>query len=301
VAVVVQVPLNTMIADLDETLRGLLRRELAGQGFDGMDIAFDAPSRDWAAQLSVPTVDLFLYDVRESDDHRLADWETHGGAGRSADVRPPMRLDLSYAVSVWTREVEDEHRLLSQVIAILYAHPVLPAEALVGGLADPVAQPYPLQTLVGRPRKEGGPEFWTALGATYKASVDFRVTASVASGTRRERGPEVRTPTVRIRDVDAARGRAEQWSRLGGRVVDAEGRPIADAWVLVSEGRGLALTDAAGRFVLDRVPPGPHAVRVRAMGHEEATVQVDVPSAPSEIVLAAPSRARRRGGGGTPR
>ena len=38
----VDVPLNTMLADLDETLRNLLRSELERHGFEGVDIAFDA-------------------------------------------------------------------------------------------------------------------------------------------------------------------------------------------------------------------------------------------------------------------
>jgi hypothetical protein len=46
-ALVVDVPLNTMLADLDETLRVLLKRELARHGFDGVEVAFDAPARDW--------------------------------------------------------------------------------------------------------------------------------------------------------------------------------------------------------------------------------------------------------------
>ena len=63
-ALIVDVPLNTTLADLDETLRTLLRRELERHGFDGVEIAFDAPAREWSGQLSSPTVNLFLYDLR---------------------------------------------------------------------------------------------------------------------------------------------------------------------------------------------------------------------------------------------
>ena len=66
----VDVPLNTMLADLDETLRVLLKRELGRHGFDGVDVAFDAPAREWSSQLSSPTVNLFLYDLRESTENR---------------------------------------------------------------------------------------------------------------------------------------------------------------------------------------------------------------------------------------
>ena len=37
---VVDVPLNTAIADLDEALRTLLRRELRRHGFEGVEVAF---------------------------------------------------------------------------------------------------------------------------------------------------------------------------------------------------------------------------------------------------------------------
>src|SRR3954452_19595809 len=63
---VVDVPLNTSLADLDEALRTLLRRELERHGFEGVEIAFDAPASDWSAKLTAPTVTLFLYDLREN-------------------------------------------------------------------------------------------------------------------------------------------------------------------------------------------------------------------------------------------
>src|SRR5689334_20421020 len=65
---VVDVPLNTAIADLDEGLRDLLRSDLRRHGFDGVEISFDAPTREWAGRLTGPAVNLFLYDIREARD-----------------------------------------------------------------------------------------------------------------------------------------------------------------------------------------------------------------------------------------
>src|SRR5215216_1131817 len=114
-ALVVSVPLNTMLADLDETLRSLLKRELERHGFDGVEIAFDAPAREWSSQLSSPTVNLFLYDLRESQEDRPNEWMNERGSnGQAREVRPPMIMECSYAVTAWTHAVEDEHRLLSQ-------------------------------------------------------------------------------------------------------------------------------------------------------------------------------------------
>ena len=52
-----------MIHAVDESLRALVRREaLAG---DAVEVAFDAPTKDWGTRRTTPTVDIYLYDVRE--------------------------------------------------------------------------------------------------------------------------------------------------------------------------------------------------------------------------------------------
>ena len=126
----VDVPLNTAIADLDEGLRSLLRADLRRHGFDGVEVSFDAPSREWSGKLTGPAVNLFLYDIREARDRATSSPETRGGAGETFMVSPPLRLALTYAVTAWTKAVEDEHRLLSQVLAILFSNARLPRDLL---------------------------------------------------------------------------------------------------------------------------------------------------------------------------
>src|SRR3954453_20528583 len=106
-ALIVDVPLNTMLADLDETLRTLLRRELERHGFDGGEGAFDAPSRGWSGQLSSPTVNLFLYDLREPQAPGRSEGTPRRGGNGARDVPPPMMMECSYAVTAWTQAVED--------------------------------------------------------------------------------------------------------------------------------------------------------------------------------------------------
>src|SRR3954452_18547049 len=102
-----------MLADLDETLRGLLRSELERHGFEGVDIAFDAPAREWSGQLSKPTINVFLYDLREAESLRTSEWTgMKPTGGRTSGAGPPMVMECSYAVTAWTQAVEDEHRLL---------------------------------------------------------------------------------------------------------------------------------------------------------------------------------------------
>ena len=105
---VVEVPLNTAIADLDEALRTLLKRELDRHGFDGVEIAFDAPSKEWSGKLTGPTVDLFLYDLREAIDRASATPGERRGNGVALISDPPLHLELTYAVTAWTKAVEDD-------------------------------------------------------------------------------------------------------------------------------------------------------------------------------------------------
>src|SRR3954470_1170088 len=214
---VVDVPLNTMLADLDETLRVLLKRELGRHGFDGVEIAFDAPARDWSSQLSGPTVNLFLYDLRESHEFRPTEWRTDRSNGSHREVRPPMMMECSYAVTAWTQAVEDEHRLLSQVLAVMFAFPALPADAMPSRLQG-LAERYPISGRIAQPKADGKADFWNAVGGQYKASLDFVLTIACESGTAFERGPEVRTQTIAARMADGPAGTIAEMHRFGGKI-----------------------------------------------------------------------------------
>src|SRR5215510_13531865 len=196
----VHVPLNTMLADLDETLRNLLKEELEVHGFEGVDIAFDAPSRDWPGQLS--------------------------RKGRQFETRPPMVMEASYAVTAWTQAVEDEHRLLSQVFAIFFAFPEIPPDKLNGRLANG-SQAWPIKARIGQGKGEKS-DFWSAVGGQYKVSLDYVVRLSVESGAMRERGPEVRTQTIRTQMTDAPARAVLEMHRSGGKVTNKKGEPLGD-------------------------------------------------------------------------
>src|SRR3954447_16534858 len=232
-AVVVDVPLNTCLADLDEALRTLLRRELERHGFEGVDIAFDAPASDWSAQLTSPTVNLFLYDLRENVGEADASTRELRTNGANSMAAPPMRIEVTYSVTAWTKAVEDEHRLLSQVLAVLFSHPALPADLLGGRLANE-SQLRAIETEVGRPKEEKA-DFWTSIGGRYKASIDYAIKLEVESGLSFSRGPDVRTQTMRMNLSDAPRRMMEELQRFGGVVRDSEGNPVADAWVVLPD------------------------------------------------------------------
>jgi hypothetical protein len=290
---VVDVPLNTMLADLDETLRAMLKRELARHGFDGVDVAFDAPARDWSSQLSGPTVNLFLYDLRESHEFRPTDWRTDRSNGRHREVRPPMIMECSYAVTAWTQAVEDEHRLLSQVLGVLFAFPQLPVDVLAGRLPE-TAQRFAIEGKIGQPKSDGKADFWSAVGGQYKASLDYVITLACESGVAYERGPEVRTQSVSTRLSDGPASTIRELHRFGGKVADGDGAPLADVWITLPELGLFASSNPQGRFLLQRVPPGTHKLIARTRDGAEQQAEIAVPGAILDLTIAPPKGARKK-------
>src|SRR3954471_12327070 len=273
-----------MLADLDETLRGLLKDELERHGFEGVDIAFDAPAREWSGQLSKPTVNAFLYDMRENESLRSSEWSRVKKDGRTFEGRPPMVMECSYAVTAWTQAVEDEHRLLSQVLAILNGYPELPQESLNGRLANG-NQAFPIKARIGQGKGEKS-DFWSAVGGQYKVSLDYVVRLSVESGAKRERGPEVRTQTIRTSLSDAPKGRTVlEMHRSVGTVRDKQGEPLPDVWITLPDVGTWASSDPQGRFRFDRLPPGTHRLLGSSVDGRVAGTRLQLPAAGVALVI----------------
>src|SRR5215217_1012876 len=100
---VVDVPLTTTLADLDEILRKLLKQQLARHGFENVEIAFDAPAREWSGKLTGPTVNLFLYDLREAAQGAMMGMAERRENGQATLTPPPLRLEVTYAITACCR------------------------------------------------------------------------------------------------------------------------------------------------------------------------------------------------------
>jgi hypothetical protein len=186
-------------------------------------------------------------------------------------------------VTAWTQAVEDEHRLLSQVLAIFYAYPELPQESLNGRLANG-SQAWPIKARIGQGKGEKS-DFWSAIGGQYKVSLDYVVRLSVDSGAKLERGPEVRTQTVRTRLSDGPQRAILEMHRSVGRVSDKQGQPLGDVWITLPDTGMWTSSTADGRFRFDRLPPGRHRLLARTVDGKEADAQLEVPGAGVDLVM----------------
>lgn len=166
-----------MISEVDSALTALVRREVLDRA--QVSVVLDAPTKDWAARRSGPTVNLFLYDIREDVRRRGSGMSAlFDENGRQTGRRKPPRIfRLSYLVTAWTQRPEDEHRLLAAVLNCLLGHERLPADLLPEGA--------PAVTLtVGLPPEEDRSfaDVWTALGGELRPSLDLVVAVPMWAG-----------------------------------------------------------------------------------------------------------------------
>ena len=133
---------------------------------------------------------------------------------------PPLRLEVTYAVTAWTQAVEDEHRLLSQVLGVLFAYRQLPQDPLAGAAFG--ADRFARGTRSGS-QPHGKADFWTAVGGQYKASIDYVVHARGRVGRRVRRAGRRCARRRCARAVRRAARTLSELHRFGGTVVDADG------------------------------------------------------------------------------
>ncbi len=171
-----------MIHEVDNALESFLSGEVLQDS--GVDVSFEAPTKDWAQKRTSPIVNLYLYDIREDSNRRqVGIYETRNELGELlARTEPPRFFRLSYLITAYAARPLDEHRLLSAVLISILPHKVLPTEYLSGNIAD---ANLPVMVEIGKAPVENRQisDVWTAFGGELKASLDLVVTVAMPSTT----------------------------------------------------------------------------------------------------------------------
>lgn len=242
-----------MIHDVDELLEKLVKKDALNGS--QVELEFEAPTKDWVARRNGPTVDLYLYDIREDLQRRVPAWEDARGKDGTVVARqlPPRRFKLSYLVTAWTQRPEDEHRLLSALLSAFIRNPMIKPELLEGVLAEPE---LPVYIDVGQPPSQDRSlaDVWSALGGELKPSLDVVVTAPIMVKRDGEYGP----PVLNIPSIGIAS------SSGPSEVVAGRMRRVAPATAKVVEQEELLPRTAVLQGDGKKVSPG-LAVRMRGV------------------------------------
>lgn len=254
-----------MITDLDETLKQLLIKEMPIENSE-VEIKFDLPKREWAAKLSKPAINLYLYDIRENAELRRNEWVVEkDDNGRATKKKAPARIDLAYLVTAWTSTIEDEHRLLWRALWALFRNPLLPEEVLQGSLKE---AKVPIPASVAQPDKiPNAADLWGALDNEFKPSLHLVVTLPLDLA-KEITGSLVFTKRIRIARGITGEGPFQEITQIAGTVRDEEGQPIAGATVSVKERGITAQTDEEGHYAFPNLSEGRYTLVVSAPGRE---------------------------------
>jgi len=187
-----------MFQDLDETLATLLKRELTAIN---LSVSFATPDSEFPpVEVTLPAVDLFLYDVRENMELHSNDWQHERVNGRILRHKAPIRIDCSYLITAWssaTSPIEDEHRLLGEVMKVLLRYRQLPDDVLQGelvGLLPPVRA-----RVVRQGYLQSLGEFWQAMGGKPKASLHYTLTVSADVFAPEDVGPPASEKVIKFK------------------------------------------------------------------------------------------------------
>jgi len=272
-----------MINDVDEAIKQLLLKEKAIDPAD-VDISFDAPDKEWSSSISKPTVNIYLYDVRENHQLRSFEWTVERNRDRTATrKKAPLRGDLSYLITAWTKHVEDEHRLLGRLMVILSRHQILPEDVLQGVLKG---LEYPIHASTAQPDGllKNPADFWGALDNKIKPSINYVLTIPVDLEVTFT-APMVWTKTVEFKELD--KPEPEELVQILGKVHE-QGKPdqgIAQVKVIVKEAGMTATTDESGKYSFRNLQRGTYTFKVVAQGRPAKELKVFIPSENYEIEL----------------
>lgn len=169
-----------MIHLMDKTLekiffeRGKLTR---GQ----IDVSFEQPNGDWSSRLSRPTINCWCYDLRENLKLRTMEMQTFPQDRIAQKRLYPRRIDLSYLVTAWARNIDDEHQLLWRGLGALMGKTILNPNECEGELRE---QPYDIPISIANMTEHpiSLTDLWSVLNNDMRLGFTFVVTLALDTG-----------------------------------------------------------------------------------------------------------------------
>lgn len=267
-----------MIDDLDEALRQMLIAELPIR--DGeVDIQFKQPRREWSARLSRPTLNLYLYDIRENVKLRQHSplWSTKERTENTVtQQRVSTRLDLYYAITAWANEPEDEHRMLTRILMVFFRNRLLPEQFMNDTLKS---LPAAIQMLVAQPDMLHNPsDFWSSIDNEIRPTITCNILMPLDPYQPFVTPILTKPPEFRFQNTQTHE--TEEFSssfwEVRGSIHGAD--PKRGIRIKVVEENTTVMVQRNGEFKLPRVTAGKYTLEVAVGGAPPTQHTIDVPS-----------------------
>ena len=280
-----------MIDDLDDVLKQLLIRELPIKNGE-VDVRFDQPKHEWSARISRPTLNLFLYDVRENQKLRQTQpaWGTERlPDGTGVQRRKPVRMDLHYLITAWATAPEDEHRLLGRTLMALLRFANLPEDLLPDSLQ---VQGKQIPLLIAQyDELPNATDVWNVLDNEMRPAIVCILTLAFDPYTPAP-VPLVRTRELAFGESPAPASRqpgeidgSERFWTIGGHLRSSQPVDFGQVHLTLVE-KGLVVpVGQDGQFTIGRLRAGPYTLEVASDGSPLRRFPIIVPSADFELEI----------------
>jgi hypothetical protein len=270
-----------MIDAVNEALRLLVMQELPVRDNE-IEIAFNQPKREWSGRLSRPTLNFYLFDVRQNIRFKNASpgFEvTRRGDGKAEQQRAAPRVDLNYMITAWAIAPEDEHRLLARVFMALYRSTEIPAPLMPEILHN---QPYPIPIQLGALNELTRPtEIWGVLDNELRPAITCTLTIALDPFAPLV-GPLVQTREIRISQRGVPNSEEVARFSVGGYI---QGIPQLTGVRLTLLERALPiLLEDDGSWSVGRIRAGTYTLQVTSPGTAPRQFPLEVPSPSYDIV-----------------
>lgn len=224
-----------MLARIDESLESFLRAVAPLSAVD-IDVSFETPDEEWAAKLTRPTVNLYLWDIRRSNSRSVTGLEEFERNGVSMRRMALPRVEMHYFISVWTSEHDDERALLTALMLPLLATNEIPTSFMHESLTS---LPNPLLQLASA----NDTEVFT-IDFRMKLGLQLMVVVAVDTGAGTPFAPAVGELSLGTSDKTGSATSSPN-RRIAGEVAnpDAIGKSVRSPL-------GVAVVNEAGRFLI---------------------------------------------------
>lgn len=201
-----------MIQLVDQCLEAFFRQHEAFRSGD-VDMAFEAPDRQWGAAVTRPTVNVFLWDLRRNAGRAESGFEDVEIDGERYRRLGPTSIELQYLATAWASTLQDEHQLLGTALRHVTSHFHLPAELVPDALRDILASEIRIE--ISDNAKVTSKDLWQSLDGQLKPALQLRLMFQLISSPLVAVGP----PTS---DIDVGVGDRERPSRASRRARSLE-------------------------------------------------------------------------------
>ncbi len=282
-----------MISEIDTAIRNLLLRELPLRKGE-IDIVFDQPKRQWSSQVNKPTLNLFLLDIKENVEFRGSEqlMREKNDDGTITVRRNPVRIDLIYLITGWTREIQDEHHLLSVALLVLLRNPFLPVDLTPEGLKS---ASLPVRIEVARADAAMNlTDLWSTLDNELHAGLRLTVTMAVdpykpeiikqvqETEWRFVQHSRLDNPDVLLDETPDVVALSKVYYSVSGKIGSQKFSPSALKLVVKETGQQ-AKINAQGEYLLHGLCEGDYAIEVIASDRILKVQKIHVPSSDYDI------------------